>query len=72
MNHFLNFIRGSEKKRSMNAEDGHVRRNFLVLQDVHLPFAQIFVRDLGNCSRGCDFANVNKSGKDHSRFDRHR
>ena len=33
-NHFVDFVGRAKKKRSVNAEDGHVRRNFLVLQDV--------------------------------------
>ncbi len=37
--HFFDLIGGAKKKWSVDAEDGHVRRNFLVLQDVHLAFA---------------------------------
>ena len=40
LDHLVNLIGSAKKKRSVDAEDGHVRRNFLVLQDVHLSFAQ--------------------------------
>ncbi len=63
--------RGAKKKRPMNAEDRDVGRNFLVLQDVHLPFAQIFIGDLGNRRGGGDFADIDERREDHSRFHRH-
>ena len=42
---FRELLGRSEEKRAMNAENGHVRGNVLVLQDVRLPILQVFARD---------------------------
>ena len=36
------FFCSPEEKRTVDAEDGHVRGNVLVLQDVRLPILQVF------------------------------
>jgi len=36
MDDLFDFVRGAEKKRAMNAEDGLRREDFLVLQDMYV------------------------------------
>src|SRR5271170_3825847 len=58
--YFVDFVGGAEEKRPMNAEDGYIRRNFLVLQNVSVALLQIL---LGHSRHGGGFrhfANVNK------------
>ena len=72
LDHFVDFVRRSKQKRAVDAENGDVRGNFLVLQDVHMPFAEIFVGDLRDRRGVRDFADVDQRREDHSGFDRHR
>ena len=67
----IDFVGGAEEKRPVNAENGHVRRNFLVLQNVRVAFLQIFVRSPRRRWWSRDFADENEGGQYHSGFDRH-
>ena len=65
---FLDFVRRSKKERSMDAEDGDVGWNFLVLQNMRMTFTQILVchfRD-GRCLR--HFSYENQRGENHPGF----
>ncbi len=54
---FVDFVRGAEKKWSVNAENCHVGRNFLVLQNVDVALPEILLRDLRHRRGICNFAN---------------
>src|SRR5882762_3135714 len=71
MDDLFDLVRGAEEKRAMNAEDGYVGRDFLVLQNMDVPFSQILIGDLRYGRRDRNLANEHESGQNHSRFDGH-
>ncbi len=71
-NDFFDFVGGSEEKRAVDPEDGDIRRNFLVLQNVGVAFADVFVGDLAYGGGGRDFADEKQRGENHSHFDGNR
>ena len=54
-----------KEKRTVNAEDGHVRGNVLVLEDVRLPILQVFARDRLDGRRFSDAVDIEKCCQGH-------
>ncbi len=68
---FLELVGGSKQKRPVNPENAHVRRNFFVLQDMRLSFAEIFLGDARDGSGRRHFADEHQHRQDHSDLDGH-
>ncbi len=66
---FVDLVGGAEKKWAVDAEDGDVVRDYLVLQDVGVAVLHVFVGDGGNGGGFGDFADENEGGEDHAGFD---
>src|SRR5260370_14859507 len=64
----VDFVSRAKQKRSVDAEDGGIVRNVLVLENVHAPILDIFVGDLRNGGGGSIAADVKKRSEDHAGF----
>ena len=67
-----NLIRRAKQKRPMNAKDGRVVRNVLVLQDVHASIFDVLVSNLRNGRCTGHAADEQQRGENHACFDRNR
>src|SRR5260370_6566411 len=64
----VDFVGGAKQKRSVDAEDGGIVRNVLVLEDVHAAVFDVLVGDLGNGWGGGNAADEKKCSEDHAGF----
>ena len=63
------FVGGAEEKRAVDAKDGDMRRNVLVLEDMGLAVAEILARDGSDGSGFSDAIDVEESGQRHAHAD---
>src|SRR6185437_1462236 len=68
---FIHLVGGAKQEWPVDAENGDVRRNFLVLQDVNASLFHICVGNLGDgCGVG-DFSDEDQSSHDHAGLNRY-
>ena len=72
LSHNEQLVCRSKQKRAMDAKDGRIVRNVLILQDVYSAILDVVVRDLRNRCGTCDATDEKQRCQDHARLNRDR